>query len=112
GDWTGWPQAQRRLTPREFTAWANEVLESVSFVPPHGGQEQVVVLPMSQLLGHAFTALVLPGCDERSLPAAPEAPAGWSQAQRRLLGLPGREELEAAQRAAWRHALQTPLTDV
>lgn len=111
-DWAHWPQAQRRMTLRDFTAWANEVLESVSFVPPHDGEEQVVVLPVSQLLGHPFAALVLPGCDERSLPASPEPPAGWSQAQRRLLGLPLREDLEAAQRAAWEHALQTPQCDV
>ncbi|WP_255428155.1 PD-(D/E)XK nuclease family protein [Ramlibacter cellulosilyticus] len=112
GEWAAWPQAQRRLGAREFNAWANEVLESVSFVPPHRGDEQVVVLPMSQLLGHPFASLVLPGCDERSLPASPEPPAGWSQAQRRLLGLPVREDLEAAQRAAWAHALQTPRVDV
>lgn len=111
-DWLQWPQAQRRLDVRGFTAWANEVLESVSFVPPHTGEEKVVVLPLSQLLGHPFMALVLPGCDERSLPASPEPPAGWTAGQRRLLGLPAREDLEAAQRAAWRHALQVPRTDV
>jgi ATP-dependent helicase/nuclease subunit B len=111
-DWAHWPQAQRRMSLRDFTAWANEVLESVSFVPPHNGEEQVVVLPVSQLLGHPFAALVLPGCDEHSLPASPEPPAGWSQAQRRLLGLPPREQLEAAQRAAWEHALRTPQCDV
>ena len=103
-----WPQAQRRIGLREFTAWANEVLEAASFVPPHAGDEQVVVLPLSQLLGQPFAALVLPGCDERSLPASPEPPGGWTQAQRRLLGLPSREDLEAAQRAAWRSALQAP----
>lgn len=111
-DWGGWAHAQRRLSLRDFTAWVNDVLEGVSFVPPHAGDEQVVVLPLSQLLGHPFAALVLPGCDERSLPASPEPPAGWTQAQRRLLGLPTREDLEAAQRAAWRRALQAPCTDV
>lgn len=111
-DWDAWPHAQRRMPLREFTAWANEVLEGVSFVPPHAGDEQVVVLPLSQLLGHPFAALVLPGCDERSLPASPEPPTGWSQAQRRLLGLPVREDLEAAQRAAWARALQAPCNDV
>lgn len=111
-DWAQWPQAQRRLDARSFTAWANEVLESVSFVPPHAGDEQVVVLPLSQLLGHPFAALVLPGCDERSLPASPEPPAGWTQAQRRLLGLAVREDLEGAQRAAWAYALQVPRADV
>jgi len=111
-DWAAWRHAQRRLGAGEFNAWANEVLESVSFVPPHRGDEQVVVLPMSQLLGHAFASLVLPGCDERSLPASPEPPNGWSQAQRKLLGLPVREQLEEAQRGAWQSALQTPRNDV
>jgi ATP-dependent helicase/nuclease subunit B len=111
-EWTHWPQAQRRMTVRDFTAWVNDVLEGVSFVPPHAGDEQVVVLPMSQLLGHPFAALVLPGCDERSLPASPEPSTGLSQAQRKLLALPSREELEASQRAAWRYALQTPQADV
>lgn len=111
-EWTQWRQAQRTMGARDFLAWASEVLESASFVPPHTGEEQVVVLPMSQLLGHPFAALVLPGCDERSLPAAPEPPAGWTQAQRRLLGLPSREQLEAVQRAAWACALQAPRVDV
>ena len=111
-EWSGWPHGQRRMGLRDFTSWVNEVLESASFVPPHAGDEQVVVLPMSQLLGHPFASLVLPGCDERSLPAAPEPPAGWTQPQRRLLGLPLRQDLEDAQRAAWRCALQAPLVDV
>jgi ATP-dependent helicase/nuclease subunit B len=111
-DWAEWSQAQRRMSLRDFTSWADDVLESVSFVPPHAGDEQVVVLPLSQLLGHPFAALVLPGCDERSLPASPEPPAGWSQAQRRQLGLPSREELQAAQRAAWDNALQAAQVDV
>src|SRR4051812_1086062 len=62
-EWAGWGHAQRRMNAREFNAWANEVLESVSYVPPHRGDEQVVVLPLAQLLGSAFAALVLPGCD-------------------------------------------------
>lgn len=111
-EWEGWPEGQRRLALRDFSAWANEVLETVTFQPPHTGDEQVTVLPMSQLLGHPFAALVLPGCDERNLPAAPEPPGAWSQAQRALLGLPSREELEIVQRASWRQALQTPLADV
>lgn len=111
-DWQDWGHGERRLALREFTSWVNEVLEGASFVPPHAGDEQVVVLPMGQVLGHPFAALVLPGCDERSLPASPEPPAGWTQAQRRLLALPSREETEAAHRAAWQVALQVPHVDV
>lgn len=111
-EWAQWPEGQRRIALRDFSAWANEVLETVTFQPPHTGEEAVTVLPMSQLLGHPFAALVLPGCDERNLPAAPEPPPAWSQAQRRLLGLATREDLEAVQRASWQQALQTPQADV
>ncbi|MEJ5989195.1 PD-(D/E)XK nuclease family protein [Ramlibacter sp. PS3R-8] len=111
-EWSAWSHGQRRMGLRDFTSWANEVLESASFVPPHTGEEQVVVLPMSQLLGHPFASLVMPGCDERNLPASPEPAAGWTQAQRRLLGLPLRQDLEEVQRAAWRCALQAPQVDV
>jgi ATP-dependent helicase/nuclease subunit B len=111
-EWSGWSHGQRRMGLRDFTSWVNEVLESASFVPPHAGDEEVIVLPMSQLLGHPFASLVLPGCDERSLPASPEPAAGWTQAQRRLLGLPLRQDLEDVQRAAWRCALQAPRVDV
>jgi ATP-dependent helicase/nuclease subunit B len=104
--------APRRLTLAEFTAWANEVLEAASFVPDHPAREQVVILPFSQLLGRPFAALVLPGCDELRLPAAPEPPGVWTAAQRLALGLPPREALAAALRAAWRNALQTPCCDV
>ena len=42
----------------------------------------------------------------------PEPAAGWTEAQRKLLGLPLRQDLEDAQRAAWRCALQAPRVDV
>jgi hypothetical protein len=95
-----------RHTLAEFTAWARDVLEDASFVPPAGDQApRVVVLPLYQLLGRAFGAVVIPGCDDRRLPASPEPPGNWSAAQRQELGLPLRETLEAAQRAAWAAAL-------
>ncbi len=110
--WQAWPGAQRRMSLSEFTAWAGDVLEAASFRPPARDDAQVVILPMSQLLGRPFAALVLPGADEQRLPAAPEPPGSWSAAQRVALRLPTREELEAAQRQAWRIALQTPCVDV
>lgn len=106
------PQAARRLGLAEFTAWVNETLEAASFVPESPAEEQVVILPFNQLLGRPFAALVLPGCDEVRLAPAPEPPGTWTAAQRRELGLPSREALEAEVRAGWRQALQTPLCDV
>ena len=98
-----------RHTLAEFTAWVRDVLEDASFVPPAGDQApRVIVLPLYQLLGRAFGAVVIPGCDDRRLPASPEPPGNWSAAQRLALGLPSREILEAAQRAAWAAALRNP----
>ena len=100
-------------TLTEFTGWVRDVLEAASFVPPTEGQvPQVVVLPLHQLLGRAFGAVVIPACDDRHLPASPEPPGRWSAAQRVELGLPSREVLEVAQRAAWAAALRQPSCDL
>lgn len=102
-----------RHTLAEFTAWVRDVLEDASFVPPAGDQApKVVVLPLYQLLGRAFGAVVIPGCDDRRLPASPEPPGNWSAAQRAELGLPSRDTLEAAQRAAWSAALHNPSCEI
>ncbi len=98
----------------EFTAWARDVLEAASFVLVRGLPEtpQVVVLPLHQLLGRAFGAVVMPGCDDQRLPASPQPPGDWTAAQRLALALPSREALEAAQRAAWALALRAPHCDL
>ena len=111
-DWQAWPAAQRRMGRREFTRWVSDTLEAASFRPPHPADAQVVVLPLSQLLGRPFAALVLPGADEQRLPAAPEPAGPWTAAQRQALHLPARQELHAAQQAAWRIALSVPHADV
>jgi len=59
-----------------------------------------------------LAAVVFPGCDEIRLPVSPEPPGMWTPAQRALLGLPSREQLADAARAAWRYALQFPNVDV
>lgn len=104
--------AARRLSLSEFTPWVDAVLEDASHVPPHPAREQVTILPLSQMLARPFAALVLPGCDEVRLPAAPEPPGPWTATQRTALGLPSRAELGAAHRAAWAYALQTPACDI
>lgn len=108
----GWDNAGRRMALPEFTSWAKEVLEAARFVPPSPANAPVVVLPMPQLLARPFAALVLPGCDEKRLQPSPEPVGDWTPAQRLGFGLPTRESLEAAQRAAWSHALQTPAVDL
>jgi ATP-dependent helicase/nuclease subunit B len=102
----------RRMAATAFVAWVNDALEGASFVPAYPAQAQVVILPLSQLLARPFAALVLPGCDELRMSAAPEPPGEWSVEQRKALGLPAREVLAAAARAAWHAALQQPVVDV
>lgn len=104
--------ASRRLSLTEFTRWAGDVLEAANFVPPHPAVEQVTVLPMAQLLGRPFAALVLPGCDEVRLPVSPEPPGPFTAAQRGALGLPSRELLAVAHRTAWACALALPAVDL
>lgn len=106
------PQTAKRISLTQFSAWVNEVLERASFAPDTPDPVQVVVLPLAQLLGRDFSALVLPGCDEQHLPASPEPPGHWSATQRSILGLPLRPELDVAARAAFMQALQTPHCDL
>ena len=102
----------RRIDLAEFTHWVNQALEGASFQPPYPLHEQLVILPMSQMLGRPFAAVVLAGCDEVRLNPSPEPPGGWTAAQRAALGLPSRDDLQAVALAAWQHALQTPFCDV
>lgn len=104
--------ARRRLNLMDFTHWVDQVLEAASFKPAYPVQEQAVLLPLAQMLGRDFAAVVLPGCDEVRLPLSPEPAGLWTAAQRAALGLPAREVLEGALRAAWADALARPAVDV
>ena len=106
------PAVRARMRLGEFTQWVDVVLEAESLVPVHPVREQVTILPLSQMLGRGFAAAVLPGCDEDRLPAAPEPQGLWTAAQRRALGLPERDALAQAQRAAFELALQAPVCDI
>src|SRR5690606_27677002 len=66
-----------------------------------GGAPQVVVLALPQRLGRRFGAVVMPGCDERHLPASPDPSGAWSAEQRAALGLPDRAALRASAESAW-----------
>lgn len=97
--------AEGRFNLAEFTAWVNQALEAATFRPVHPPQAQVVILPLSQLLGRTVQAVVLAGCDELHLQVSPEPAGSWTPPQRELLGLASREADALAQRAAWQHAL-------
>ena len=101
-----------RMSLQDFTSWVNQTLEAASFSPVHPPQAQVVILPLSQLLGRPMQAVVMPGCDEVRLAVSPEPPGLWTPAQRELLGLPSRTTLAAAQRAAWNYLLRMPQIDL
>lgn len=100
------------MTLQGFTNWVNQALEAGTFSPAHPQGEQVVILPLAQLLGRPMQAVVMPGCDDIRLPVSPEPPGAWTPAQRALLGLASRETLAGAARQAWHYALQLPHVDV
>jgi ATP-dependent helicase/nuclease subunit B len=97
---------------REFTSWVNQALEAQTFSPEHPAAEQVVILPLAQLLGRPMQAVVLPGCDEIRLPVSPEPAGQWTPSQRELLGLPSREAIARVAREAWNYALQLTPVDL
>ena len=95
-----------------FAHWVNQTLEATNFLPTHPADTEVIILPLSQLLGRVVPAVVLAGCDEVRLPMTP-APAGpWTALQRETLGLSSTDALAGAQRAAWHYALQAPSIDL
>jgi ATP-dependent helicase/nuclease subunit B len=105
----------QHLRPQDFARWLDTVLESHTFKPSltHTEVANVLILPLHQMLGRDFAALVLPGCDEQSLPAAPEPEGLWTPAQRKALGLPTRESMGRIQQQALHSALQTaPYIDI
>ena len=104
--------AGSRIGLAAFTAWVRDVLESAVFHPHTGVVAAVVVLPLPQLLGRPFAAVVAPGCDELHLPASPELPGQWTVAQREHLGLSSREALAEAARGAWALLGRQPSADV
>lgn len=110
--WAALPQSARRMTLADFSSWADASLEASSFKPARDAAAQVHILPLSQLLGRSYAALVVPGCDEVRLAPSPQPPGGWSPAQRQALGLPSREALEQAMRTGFRSALQAPRVDL
>ena len=104
--------SERRMSLSQFNNWANDVMEAGRFRTDSERDSPVIVLPMSQLLARPFMSLVLPGCDEKRMLTAPEPPGSWTRSQREDLGLPTREEFEAAQRAAWAQAMRVPHVDI
>jgi ATP-dependent helicase/nuclease subunit B len=102
----------RRLDLAEFTQWVNRVLEASNYKPLYPDHEEVVIVPMSQTLARPFAAVVLAGCDEVRLSPSPDMAGHWTPAQRAVLGLPARQDLEHSLRQSWDWVLRTPKCDV
>lgn len=101
-----------RMSQGDFTSWVNEALEGQRFSSMADATVQVIILPLSQLLGRSLAAVVMPGCDEVRLATSPEPVGIWTPQQRTLLGLPGREELTLAHQRAWNYLLKFPHVDI
>ncbi len=102
-----------QLTQSEFCAWVGACLEADTFKPDAlgaakaaaGHPPEVCVLPLPQLLGRHFDAVVLAGCDERNMPPVPPQTGWWTAAQRAALGLPTHEARLAEAQGAWAQLL-------
>ena len=97
-----------------YVAWVRAVLEANRFRLKfdarldNAGEENdvaraatVTILPLAQMWGRHFDAVVVPSCDERRLPARPHLKGDWSTAQREALQLPAQDDAAAAQSKAW-----------
>lgn len=100
------------ISADDFIDWVTHTLEAANFNPAHPHTHQVVILPLSQLLGRDLPAVVLPGCDEQNLTLAPQVTGSWTRKQREALGLSSPEELANVTRKAWRYALKSPQLDL
>ena len=82
-----------------FLRWMQDVMESVVFRPalPAGQVPEVVVTTLARATLRPFSAVVMPGADERQLGAMP-ANTGWlAQSQRSRLGLSTAADQQTAQ---------------
>ncbi len=92
-----------------FAAWLRDVLENAHFLSPTAPQQpDVVILPLSQMLGRSFAATVWPGVDANNLPLLPAQKSSLSRKQRAALGLPSPEEEASAQQQAFLLAMAQP----
>ena len=112
GDELEFEDVALRMSQGDFASWVNQALEGQRFSSKADATVQVIILPLSQLLGRSLAAVVMPGCDEVRLVTSPEPVGIWTPQQRTLLGLPGREELTLAQERAWNYLLKFAHVDI
>jgi ATP-dependent helicase/nuclease subunit B len=93
-----------------YLAWVRAVLEANRFRLKFDAQADsagedsattVTILPLAQMWGRHFDAVIVPSVDERRLPARPRTQSDWSAAQREALQLRAPDDAAAAQSKAW-----------
>jgi ATP-dependent helicase/nuclease subunit B len=89
--------------------WVNTVLEATTFRPEAPDTEaDVVITPMARALLRPFSAIILPGADERQL-GAMRAPTGWLSASlSEAMGLATPASLREAQWEAFALLMSRP----
>lgn len=110
--WRTLPAAGQGMSHAGFAAWVAQSLEAEDWRAPRRAHTLVEVLPLAQLFGRPFAALVLAGADSAHLPAAPAPEGLWTRLQREALHLPLHEEMHDMQRSAWALVLRVPHVDV
>jgi ATP-dependent helicase/nuclease subunit B len=90
----------------DFAAWVDGVLEVEAFAPSAAQEPEVIITPLSRALLRPFAAVVMPGCDERSLGATASIPGWLSEAERADLALPTRARARDQEIRAFAHLLR------
>jgi ATP-dependent helicase/nuclease subunit B len=97
-----------RLDLNGFLAWVDQALEGASFVPPSSEGAEVVVLPLARAVLRPFGAVVMPGCDERSLGASRVFATLLPDAVARQFGVPDAAALRDREALAFAQLLRAP----
>ena len=98
----------RSLSLVQFAAWVRDVLESGNYLPTQPADCDIVFLPLAQMLGRDFAAVLLPGADSERLPLYQPKLTVFSPAQLALLGLPDAQAQAATLQQAWLQAACNP----
>jgi len=87
-----------RMDGAALQRWVREVLEEVTFRPaPPEGAPDVVITTLARAVLRPFSAVVMPGADERQLGALPNSPGWLGQRMREAMGLSTAVQLREAQ---------------
>jgi ATP-dependent helicase/nuclease subunit B len=97
-----------QLDLADFCAWVDAALEASSFVPPGEPDAAVVVTPLASAMLRRFAAVVMPGCDNLHLGAAPVTPGLLPDPLLREFGMDDAQRRRERERLAFAHVLRTP----